>query len=91
MNQKSDAPDHKKPLVYYALVAMMILLLLNTFVFPSLLQRQVVEVAYSQFLEMVEQGSIKEVASEEGQLIFLAEDASGNTFVGKTASGRTRR
>ena len=84
MNQKSDAPDHKKPLVYYALVAMMILLLLNTFVFPSLLQRQVVEVAYSQFLEMVEQGSIKEVASEEGQLIFLAEDASGNTFVGKT-------
>ena len=84
MNQKSDAADHKKPLVYYALVAMMILLLLNTFVFPSLLQRQVVEVAYSQFLEMVEQGSIKEVASEEGQLIFLAEDASGNTFVGKT-------
>ena len=43
----------KKPLIFYYLAALIVLMLLNVFLFPSLLERQVVEVPYSQFLTMV--------------------------------------
>lgn len=34
-------------------------MLLNVFLFPSLLERQVVEVPYSQFLTMVDGGQVE--------------------------------
>ena len=37
---------------------MIVLMLLNVFLFPSLLERQVVEVPYSQFLTMVDGGQV---------------------------------
>lgn len=37
----------KKPLIFYYLAALIVLMLLNVFLFPSLLERQVVEVPYS--------------------------------------------
>ena len=36
----------KKPLIFYYLAALIVLMLLNVFLFPSLLERQVVEVPY---------------------------------------------
>ena len=42
----------KKPLIYYYILAMIVLLLLNALLFPSLLQKQVVEVPYNQFLDL---------------------------------------
>ena len=48
----------KKPLIFYYLAALVVLMLLNVFLFPSLLERQVVEVPYSQFLTMVDGGQV---------------------------------
>ena len=82
---KSDQPS-KKPLVYYALLAGLVLLLLNALVFPALLQRQVENVDYSDFLKMIDAGKVKEVALEQDseQIVFVAEDENGREITCKT-------
>ena len=44
----------KKPLIYYYVIALVVLMLLNILLFPSVLERQVTEVYYSVFLDMLE-------------------------------------
>ncbi len=61
---KEHTPS-KKPIYYYAVIAMIVLLLLNAFVFPELLQNEVKEVGYSEFLTMVGTGKIDEVSRDE--------------------------
>ena len=75
--QKPSPP--KKPLFFYYLVALIVLMLLNVFLFPSMLERQVVEVPYSQFLDMVDDGRVSQVALDETnqEIVFIATDASG--------------
>ena len=70
-NDRKPAP---KPLIYYYVIAAVALLLLNALFFPSVLQRQVIEVPYSTFLTMVDEGQVQQVALEEssGQLVFTA-------------------
>ncbi len=82
---KSDQPS-KKPLIYYALLTGLVLLLLNALVFPALLQRQVENVDYSDFLKMIDAGKVKEVALEQDseQIVFVAEDENGREITCKT-------
>lgn len=77
----------RKPLIYYVLIAGAIIMLLNAFVFPALLQRQVQPVGYSDFLRMVDAGQVTEVQLDENdrQLIFLARDSGGIEGIYKTA------
>ena len=77
----------QKSLLYYACIAAAVIMLLNAFVFPALLQYQVQEVGYSDFLKMVDAGSVTEVQLEQEseQLIFLAADEAGREGVYKTA------
>ena len=84
----SNNKPNRKPLIYYALIAMMTLFLLNALVFPSMLARQVQEVGYSEFLKMVDAGAVKTVSldQEAGQLVFIAtESATNRDVVCKTA------
>ena len=64
----------KKPFIFYAIIALLIIMLLNALVFPSMLQRSVIEVGYDQFLEMIDSGEVKEVSYDEysGQFVFIA-------------------
>ena len=84
---QSDKPS-KKPLIYYYAVATIVILLLNALLFPSLLQRQVKEVGYSDFLKMVDAGKVTEVALEQAneQIVFLAKDDSGKEGMYKTGA-----
>ena len=79
----SNNNPNRKPLIYYALIAMMTLFLLNALVFPSMLARQVQEVGYSEFLKMVDAGAVKTVSldQEAGQMVFIATDSSTNRDV----------
>ncbi|MEN6418246.1 MAG: ATP-dependent zinc metalloprotease FtsH, partial [Clostridiaceae bacterium] len=61
---KEHTPS-KRPLIYYAVVAAIALLLLNALVFPGLLQAEVKEVGYNEFLTMVEKSEVTEVARDE--------------------------
>ena len=76
----------KKPLFFYYLVALIVLMLLNVFLFPSMLERQVYEVPYSQFLDMVDDGRVSQVALDETnqEIVFLATDESGSEAVYQT-------
>ena len=83
------APDKHRPrrniLVYYA-ITLLILILLNALLFPQMLQRQVIEVGYNDFLDMIEEGRVEQVAYEEEnyQIVFLAKDEEGREEIYKT-------
>lgn len=81
-----NLPKNSRPLIYYALIAMVVLLLLNALVFPSLLQQEVLDVPYSEFLDMVEDGRVNEVALDETsqQLVFTGTDESGKEILCRT-------
>ena len=82
-----DSNQNKKPLIYYMAVAISVIMLLNAFVFPMLLQRQVQEIGYSDFLKMVDEKQVSEVSMDENgeQLIFFAKDKNGQEGIYKTA------
>ena len=65
----------KKPLIFYYLIVLIILVLLNTFLFPNILgKNKVKEVDYGTFLTMVEG---KEVSKEElnGDTIYFTDNS----------------
>ena len=64
MSVKEHEPP-KKPLIYYCTVALVVLLLLNIFVFPLMFENQVEEVGYNDFLAMVDAGDVEEVARDD--------------------------
>ena len=74
----------KKPLIYYAVIAMIVILLLNAFVFPSLLQMSVIEVGYSEFLSMVQDGRVITVSKNDLQITFIATNENGREAIYKT-------
>ena len=82
-----DSNQNKKPLIFYMAVAVIVIMLLNAFVFPMLLQRQVQEVGYSDFLKMVDSKQISEVSMDENgeQLIFIAKGKDGQDGIYKAA------
>ena len=53
------------------------MLLLNAFVFPLFTGHRVTEVEYSTFLNMVDEGKVKEVMLDGNYIVFLAENESG--------------
>ena len=71
-----DRPNRpKKPMLTYWVIAIIVFLLLNTFVFPNLFRRQVEQTDYSTFLQMIEEKNIGEVSVEDMQITFS--DKSG--------------
>ena len=76
IEEKNDdqSKTPKKPLIYYAGIAMIIIILLNIFLFPSLLHKQVTEIPYNEFLDMIDTGQVNEVAydAEAGEIIFIS-------------------
>ena len=72
VNQGPKSPP-KKPLFFYHIIALIAVFLLNALLFPTLMQEQVVQVSYDQFLSMVDAGEVTEVALDETnqQLVFV--------------------
>ena len=83
----NDSNQNKKPLIYYMAIAVIVIMLLNAFVFPVLLQRQVQEIGYSDFLKMVDAKQVSEVSMDENgeQMIFIAKGEDGQDGIYKTA------
>ena len=75
----------KKPLIFYYIVALIVLVLLNTFLFPRMLQQEIVSVDYGTFLTMLEDREVA-VAQVEEDVIYFTDKAdqptlySTNTF-----------
>ena len=81
---KVENKSPKKPLIFYYLIAMLVLMLLNALVFPMLFATPVKEVGYNDFLSMIDAKQVDEVAMEEGQIVFTSKDENGQVAVYKT-------
>ena len=66
--QKVQKP--KKPLIFYYLIVMVVLVLLNTFLFPRIMQQEITQVSYSTFLSMLEEHQVAAVQVEEDAIYF---------------------
>ena len=64
----------KKPLIYYYGIVLLIILLFNLLVTPMLSQRQVVEVDYGTFMDMIDEKNIGMVQVEDSQILFTDKD-----------------
>ena len=53
-NNPKGTKNPKKPLIFYYAVMLLVLMMLNWLLFPSLLQRQVTEVGYDEFISLVD-------------------------------------
>ena len=86
MGLKDEQPKRppKKSWLYYYAVVMLVTMLLNALVFPSVMERQVKEVGYNEFLSMVDSGQVKQVARDDTQFTFVAENAEGEKGIYKT-------
>ena len=60
----------KRPLVFYYLIGMLILMVLNMTFFPSVLEKQVQEVSYSTFMSMTYEDNIGLVQIEGNEITF---------------------
>ena len=65
-----EVKQPKKPLIAYYVLALIALLLLNIFLFPSMLSLQVTEVSYGQFLSMIDEGKVQAVEIEANEITF---------------------
>lgn len=74
----------KKPIMYYYFIGLLVLMLLNYFVFPQFMKHQVKEVDYGTFLTMVDEGKVNEVEVSTEEIVFTEKDSKGNTNYYKT-------
>ena len=79
--QKVDKP--KKPLFVYYLIVLAVIVLLNLFLFPKLVEQQVTEVDYGTFLTMLSDKKVSKVELSGDEIYFEDKDNqlySTNTF-----------
>ena len=81
---KTSGPKNpKKTLIYYYGIGLLVLLLLNAFVFPRLLAGQVTQVSYNQFVSDLADNRVTAVEEDtyEGTITYSAPDENGKTRV----------
>ena len=64
----------KKPLVYYYLLALAILLLLNATLFPAMNKNRIENVTYDVFMSMTDKKQIDQVEIRDDQILFTDKD-----------------
>ena len=81
-------PDDKKPkqvLATYAVVALIVMFLLNIFVLPGIMERSIRETTYSDFLKGIDSKQIQEVQFDvQDSIIYYTIEQDGKTQVCKT-------
>jgi len=77
-----EVKNNKKPFIFYYGIVLLIIVLLNIFVFPSILAPSVKEVGYDTFLEMLDKQQVKEVQieQEDNQIIFSDKQEKTNFY-----------
>ncbi len=69
----NEVKTPKKPLFFYYLVVMLILMLFNFLAMPWISERQIKEVDYNSFLSMTERGEISraEIQEQDNRILFM--------------------
>ncbi|APZ50272.1 cell division protein FtsH [Jeotgalibaca sp. PTS2502] len=78
--------NNRKPLLYYFLIIFSVITIWNVFLYPSIENRQVQEIPYSEFLDKIDRGDVSEVKFEANKIIFVAEDENNERQVFNTGA-----
>ena len=71
----------KKPILFYYVIALVVLILLNTFLFPNLLNKHKVKaVDYGTFLTMVEEKNVSKVELDGDTITFTDKEEDPNYY-----------
>jgi len=73
----------KKPIIYYYIATMIIVMILNAFVFPLIVKKNITQVDYGTFLSEIDARNIETVEIQENQIAFIAlnEEAEEKIYV----------
>ena len=70
----NEVKNPKKPLVYYAVIVLLALLVFNIFATPAIFATQVKEVDYGTFMKMTDEGNIGLVEIDSSEIVFTDKD-----------------
>ena len=72
----NEVKSPKKPLIFYYMVAMLLVMLFNFIAMPWLSQYQIQEVDYNTFVDMTEKGEIDkvEIQEQDNRILFTGKD-----------------
>ena len=72
----NEVKSPKKPLLYYYMIAILVVLLFNLLAMPWLAEHQIKDVDYNTFVSMTEQGKISqvEIQQQSNRILFTSKD-----------------
>lgn len=85
-NDNNTPKKPKRPVFYYYIGAIILWSIVSSILFPYIASKQVKEVNYSEFLTMVEDGSVKEVSIEDERIDFKAINKEGKEEIYSTGN-----
>ena len=75
-----EVKNNKRPLIFYYVLAMIVLLLLNLLLVPKINSAQIEDSTYGNFLEMLDKGEVKEVQVDSQDSVIYFTDGSGQKY-----------
>ena len=75
-----EVKSPKKPLIFYYIIVLVIMVLLNGILFPSILRQQIEEVDYGTFLSMLDQKEVSVVEVEQDYIYFMDVNQEDPTY-----------
>jgi cell division protease FtsH len=75
-NKNSGSGNGRRPLYFYYVLAFVVIMLLNQYVFPTMWKPQVENIPYSTFLQMVDEGKFSKVEISDKRMAATASDTN---------------
>ena len=75
-----EVKSPKKPLIFYYIIVLVIMVLLNGILFPSILRQQIEEVDYGTFLSMLDEKEVSVVEVEQDYIYFMDDNQEDPTY-----------
>ncbi len=66
-----EVKQPKKPILFYYVLVLIVLLVLNSLVFPRFLKQQITEVDYGTFLSMLDKKEVTKAQVEKDYIYFI--------------------
>lgn len=73
-NNNNNNNNGRRPLYYYYILAMVVLMALNTWVFPAMFKTKVSDLSYDAFIQMVDEGKFGKVEISDKRIAATAKD-----------------
>ena len=70
----NEVKKPRKPLLFYSLIVLLVILLFNTLVMPMITKSRITEVDYGTFIKMAENKEIGIVEIDDKQILFTDKD-----------------